>query len=216
MAEMLIPGTYIEERAEGLISAGQVATGIVGVVGPAGRGPVGPPVTLSGFSAARDTFGPADPYAGPNDGANPLTLTRALEHVYNNGAAGVIAVRAAGSTQDTATYTLRDAFGNPTVTLSATSPGTWGNDIHIAIAPAEDSARIEGETQNATFDRLAYAPVVPSPQNQLRIYRGTTRRLETPQLDYRRIREEDVLPDPDRRYVLSSTPVEQVDAVNVI
>src|SRR3954447_23188372 len=125
MAEMVIPGTYIEVRAEGLVSAGQVATGIVGIVGTAARGPVGIPVTLSGFSAARDTFGAADSYARPT-GARPLTLIRALEHVYNNGASGVIAVRAAGSTQETADFTLRDGSGNPTVTLSATTPGTWG------------------------------------------------------------------------------------------
>src|SRR3954465_6387940 len=160
MAEMVIPGTYIEVRAEGLISAGQVATGIVGIVGTAARRPVGPPVTLSGFSAARDAFGPADSFTRPTDGSNPLTLIRALEHVYNNGASGVIAVRAGGSTQETAEFTLRDAAGRPTVVLAATSPGTWGNDIHIDVSAAEDDARIDGETQTATFDRLAYAPVV--------------------------------------------------------
>ncbi|HEY6887307.1 MAG TPA: hypothetical protein VI300_05990, partial [Solirubrobacter sp.] len=128
MAEMVIPGTYIEVRAEGLISAGQIATGIIGIVGTAARGPVGTPVTLSGFSAARDAFGAADTFTRPRDGAHPLTLVRALEHVYNNGASGVIAVRAAGSTQETADFALRDASGNATVTLSAKTPGSWGND----------------------------------------------------------------------------------------
>ncbi|WP_270045321.1 phage tail sheath subtilisin-like domain-containing protein [Solirubrobacter ginsenosidimutans] len=216
MAEMVIPGTYIEVRAEGLISAGQIATGIVGIVGTAARGPVGTPVTLSGFSAARDAFGAADTFTRPRDGANPLTLVRALEHVYNNGASGVIAVRAAGSTQETADFALRDASGNATVTLSAKTPGSWGNDIHIAVAQAEDDARVDGETQSATFDKLGYSPVVASPENQLRILRGTTRRIETPQLDYKRIREEDVLPDADERFRLSATPVEDVETLNVV
>ena len=41
MAEMIIPGTYIDVRAEGLISAGRIATGVVGLVGTAASGPIG-------------------------------------------------------------------------------------------------------------------------------------------------------------------------------
>src|SRR5918997_982168 len=109
MTEMVVPGTYITVRAEGLISAGRVATGIVGVVGTAANGPVGEPITLSGFTEARDTFGLPDSYDRPEDGENPLTLVRALEHVYNNGAATVVAVRVAGSSQSSASYAVRDA-----------------------------------------------------------------------------------------------------------
>ena len=98
MAEMAIPGTYIDVRAEGLISAGRVSVGIVGVVGTARRGPVGEPVTLSGLSNARDLFGLSDPFDRPEDGANALTLVRALEQVYANGASTVVAVRVAGDT----------------------------------------------------------------------------------------------------------------------
>ena len=39
IAEMVIPGTYIEVRAEGLISVGTIATGNIGIVGTAARGP---------------------------------------------------------------------------------------------------------------------------------------------------------------------------------
>ena len=57
MAEMIVPGTYIDVRAEGLISAGRVATGIVGIVGTAARGEIGKPVTLASFANAREHFG---------------------------------------------------------------------------------------------------------------------------------------------------------------
>ena len=97
MAELIIPGTYITVRAEGLISAGPIATGIVGVVGTAENGPVNTPITLSGFANARDLFGLPDDFAQPQDGSTPLTLVRALSQLYNNGASTVIAVRAAGS-----------------------------------------------------------------------------------------------------------------------
>src|SRR5215208_8356454 len=106
MTEMVIPGTYITVRPEGLISAGRVATGIVGVVGTAASGPVGVPVTLSGLADAQDRFGQADDFNRPEDGANPLTLFRALEHVYNNGAASVVAVRVAGSNRSSASYAV--------------------------------------------------------------------------------------------------------------
>ena len=95
MPEMVIPGTYIDVRAEGLISAGGVTTGIVGVIGTASSGPVGAPVTLSGMAEANDLFGPPDNFTVPTDGANPLTLTRALQYVYGNGGSTVVAVRVA-------------------------------------------------------------------------------------------------------------------------
>src|SRR4051812_3362734 len=104
MTEMVIPGTYITVRAEGLISAGGVATGIVGIVGTAANGPVGVPVTLSGFTDARDRYGLPDNFDRPEDGTKPLTLVRALEHVYKNGAASVVAVRVAGPNQSSATF----------------------------------------------------------------------------------------------------------------
>src|SRR5215210_816198 len=214
MAEMVIPGTYIDVRAEGLISAGRVSTGIVGVVGTSRRGPVGVPVTLSGFSNAREVFGLADPYTRPEDGANPLTLVRALEQVYNNGASGVVAVRVAGATADAATYALLDEAGHTTATLTAGSPGMWGNDIRITVDPAEDDARIEGESQTETFDRLAYAPVGASAQNQIRVFRGITRAVKAFVIVYKRIEQEQVVPGPDGPFVLSSTPVEKVNSLN--
>ena len=216
MAEMVIPGTYIDVRAEGLISAGRVSTGIVGVVGTARRGPVGVPVTLSGFSNARDVFGLTDPYTRPEDGANPLTLVRALEQVYNNGASSVVAVRVAGATAEAATFAVLDDAGHTTAVLTAGSPGMWGNDIRITVEPAEEDARIEGESQTETFDRLGYAPVASSAQNQIRVFRGITRAVKPFVIVYKKIEQEQVVPGADGRFVLSSTPVEKVDSINSV
>ncbi len=216
MAEMVIPGTYIEVRPEGLISAGRVATGIVGVIGTARRGPVGEPVTLSGFSHARDVFGLADPFNRPEDGAHPLTMLRTLEHLYNNGASSVVAVRVAGPSRSSATFALLDAANHTVATLTAKTSGAWGNDIRITVAPAQDDARIEGEVHTSTFDKLNYAPVVPSAENQLRVHRGVTKRIQTLDAVYKQVEEEDVPPDASNDYTLSKTPVEHVAAVNVI
>jgi hypothetical protein len=212
----VIPGTYIQVRAEGLISAGRVATGIVGVIGTARRGPIGEPVTLSGFSHARDLFGLADPYSQPEDGTNPLTLVRALEHLYNNGASSVVAVRVAGASQSSATFALTDDAGHTVATLTARSPGGWGNDVRITVEAAEEDARIEGEAQTSAFDRLRYAPVAPSAENQIRVFRGVTKRIQNLDIVYKRVQEEDVERNANGDFVLSATPVENVANVNRI
>src|SRR5215210_6697314 len=123
MAEMIIPGTYVSVRAEGLISAGRIATGVVGVVGTAASGPIGEAVTLSGFADGRELFGLPDDYGQPDDGANPLGLVRSLGLLYNNGASTVIAVRVAGKTAASATYAVRDKNKDAVALLTAKSPG---------------------------------------------------------------------------------------------
>jgi len=218
MAEMIIPGTYIDVRAEGLISAGRVATGIVGVVGTSSRGPVGQPVTLASYANARELFGLPDSYTRPEDGSNPLTLVRALEQIYNNGASTVVAVRVAGGSRSNATYAVQNGDGQTVATLTAKTPGSWGNNINIAITPAEEDCRVDGETHLTDFGRLNYGGVAPSAENRLRLFRGTTRRNETLNLVYKRtVKDEEVVRAPTPPvYQLANRPIEAVNAVNVI
>jgi hypothetical protein len=218
MAEMIIPGTYIDVRAEGLISAGRVATGIVGVVGTSSRGPVGEPVTLASFANARDLFGLPDSTTRPEDGSNPLTLVRALEHIYNNGASTVIAVRVAGVSRANATYAVQNGAGQTVATLAARTPGSWANNINVAVTPAEEDCRVEGETHLTDFARLNYGGIAPSAENRLRLLRGATRRNETLNIVYKRtVKDEEVVRSPaPPAYQLANRPVEAVNAVNVI
>ncbi len=95
IAEMVIPGTYIEVRSEGLISVGSIATGNVGIVGTAAKGPVNTVVPLGSFPEVLDIFGPADSFTSPVEAATPLTLTRALQQAFAGGAGNVFAVRIA-------------------------------------------------------------------------------------------------------------------------
>lgn len=215
MSEMIVPGTYITVRAEGLIAAGRIATGIVGIVGTAARGAIGEPVTLAGFADARDRFGLADDFERPEAG-EPLTLVRALERVYGNGASTVVAVRVASGNRSSANFAVRSQAQQAVAVLEADSPGTWGNGISVQIAAAEDDCRVTDETHDTTFDSLVYSPIVPSAENRIRVFRGTTRRFETYDIVYQRlIRDEEVVPAASI-YTLVHTPVEQVDAVNEI
>ena len=148
-------------------------------------GPIGVPVTLSGFAQARDIFGLPDDFAVPDDGSNPLTLTRALQHAYANGASSVIAVRVASPRRASASYALKDGTGNTVATLIAATPGRWGNDIQISVDEAKAPARIVGEKQTSSFAALNYHAVVPNPQNRIQVTRGDTRRVDIFNLVYK-------------------------------
>ncbi|EPF21341.1 MAG: phage tail protein [Microcystis aeruginosa Ma_MB_F_20061100_S19] len=132
MVEAILPGTYITVRDEGLISAGQVVSGNIGIVGTAAKGPVDEVQILGSFSEAKEIFGEIDP-------AGQLTLIQALEQIYNNGGKTVYAVRT-GATATKATYQIKDSSDTYLVKLEAKTPGTWGNDIKIKISDADSPA----------------------------------------------------------------------------
>jgi len=132
MVEAILPGTYITVRDEGLISAGQVVSGNIGIVGTAAKGPVDEVQILGSFSEAKAIFGEIDP-------ARQLTLIQALEQIYNNGGKTVYAVRTAAKAAK-ATYKIKDSSDKDLVTLEAKTPGNWGNDIKIKITDADSPA----------------------------------------------------------------------------
>ena len=143
MVEAILPGTYITVRDEGLISAGQVVSGNIGIVGTAAKGPVDEVQILGSFSEAKAIFGEIDP-------ARQLTLIQALEQIYNNGGKTVYAVRTAAKAAK-ATYKIKDSSEKDLVTLEAKTPGTWGNDIKIKITDADspaNSKKVELTYQN--------------------------------------------------------------------
>jgi hypothetical protein len=143
IGEMIIPGTYIEVRAEGLIGVGAIPTGNIGVVGTANRGPVGEAIILGSYAEALATFGNYDPWL--TDAGTPrLTLTRALEQIFRGGGSTVYAVRVAALPNDLPTmrsmvWRVR-AGNNVTIfSLTATSPGTWANSIVAELTPPAEA-----------------------------------------------------------------------------
>ena len=86
IVEMIVPGTYIEVRAEGLLSVGGIATGNVGVIGTAEMGSADIQ-TLSSFEEGRVRFGEPGPWAlvtkirpsptiGVGTGMSPVAVSR--------------------------------------------------------------------------------------------------------------------------------------------
>lgn len=134
IAEMVLPGTYIEVRSEGLISVGSIATGNIGIVGTAAKGPVSTVVPLGGAAEAADIFGPPDSAVSPAEGTS-LTLVRALNQVFAGGGSTVYAVRIAAGTP-TAASAVVDASTNEAFELTASEAGSWGNDVTVSVADA--------------------------------------------------------------------------------
>ena len=108
LGSLVIPGPYVQVRAEGLIGAPAVSTGNIGIVGTAATGD-GETRLVSTFAEALAAFGVYDEFEGEDeeDGAT-LNLVRGLEVLYRNGG-GTVFARAlpAGANQAafTAAYT---------------------------------------------------------------------------------------------------------------
>src|SRR5512146_154570 len=137
IAEMILPGTYIDVRAEGLIGVPGIATGNVGIVGSANKGPLGAVQVLGSYAEALDTFGSYDRWPDTAaDQPKALTLTRALEQLFKGGASTVYAVRIAnqGTTpMASMSWAVQSATDATLFTLTATSPGTWANSLVVGL-----------------------------------------------------------------------------------
>lgn len=133
IAEMVLPGTYIEVRSEGLISVGAISTGNIGIVGTAARGPRSVARGIGSYTDAIDLFGAYDSFTTPNVADHPLTLTRALERAFAGGARNVFAVRIANGDPAAASAAVRAAGNKAGFTITAADPGSWGNQIAYTV-----------------------------------------------------------------------------------
>lgn len=181
MSEMILPGTYIQVRPEGLIAPPPITIGNVGVIGTAAKGKVetviGP---LGGLTEAIQAFGAYDPWYSdpaatpPTVNANALTLVRALELIFGFGATTVYAVRVAQKTGAqslaVAAEYIMSSGGVPCIKLDANSEGTWGNGIGVNVSGADQNAIVDSESHaGAANITLDHKPVVQSSQNDIQL-----------------------------------------------
>lgn len=168
MTEMILPGTYIEVRPEGLIVPGRVSVNNLGVVGTAGKGPVNTSVTLSTYLEAREVFGDYDAW-DPDNPDQVLTLVRALEQAFNYGATTILAVRIASGAAK-ASYMLGSAAGN-CLRLEAQTDGEWGNEIEVNVTDADTTSFVSDETHaGGAAITLDYPPVVANARNRITLF----------------------------------------------
>jgi len=85
-ANLILPGTYIRVRAEGLIGVRGISSGNIGIVGGSASG-AGVTQTLSSLPEAEEAFGPP----AVDGAAASLNLTAQVGELYRNGARTVFA-----------------------------------------------------------------------------------------------------------------------------
>lgn len=133
IAEMILPSTYIEVRSEGLLGVGSIATGNIGIVGSAAKGPRNQVVILGSYADAVDAFGAYDSFASPVVNGQPLSLVRALEQAFKGGASSVYAVRIANGDPARATLAIQATGALPGFTITAKEGGTWAHAISVTL-----------------------------------------------------------------------------------
>ena len=133
IAEMILPSTYIEVRSEGLLGVGSIATGNIGIVGSAAKGPRNQVVILGSYADAVDAFGAYDSFASPILSGQPLSLVRALEQAFKGGASSVYAVRIANGDPAKAQLAIQATGAQPGFTITAKEGGTWAHAVAVTL-----------------------------------------------------------------------------------
>lgn len=167
ITETILPGTYIEVRAEGLLTIGAIPTGNIGIIGTAEMGS-SRIETLSSYEEGRARFGEPGEW-DPNNPGDNLNLVRALKLLFDNGASTVYAQRVFDeASAKTATFSITNESDVPVVTLKAKTPGTAGNRVQIRIEPGEAQENIANELivrSNGTLALSAQEVAMPANGN---------------------------------------------------
>jgi phage tail sheath protein FI len=126
--ELLHPGVYVQEVSSGVRPLEGVSTSTAAFLGAASAGPLDRALMVTSFIEYQTVFGDfrADSY-----------LTHAALHFFGNGGRRLYVVRVA---KDAATASVRiaDRKAAPAAaaTISATSPGKWGNGLDVTVSDA--------------------------------------------------------------------------------
>jgi phage tail sheath protein FI len=125
------PGVYIERADAVRPDLAPLRTDIVGFVGIAERGPLNVPVAIDTMRQFETVFGN---YIGGG------YLAYCVRAFFENGGARCRVVRVAsvdaGSGAAAASLPVPAVGSGPGITVSASSPGSWGNALSVAITPA--------------------------------------------------------------------------------
>jgi len=159
LSELVIPGTYIDVRAEGLIGVGGLSTGNIGIVGTADSG-IGETHLLSDYGEAAPLIGTHGPFA---DGEPLLSL--ALQIAYRSGGGLTFAHGVApGSAQPDYEAAFRELLKDDVNILVAPELGTdtalavFGSLVEDAEEDGHDVIAVVGSNADTRADILAQVP----------------------------------------------------------
>jgi hypothetical protein len=161
MAQLTYPGVYVEEVPSGVRPIAAASTSIAAFIGVAERGPVGEAVKVFNFTEYQNRYG------GFLSGS---FLSHAVYQFFNNGGTQCYIVRVAGANAATANIVLRDRAATnqqASLTIFASSPGAWGNQLAVVIANGTNDSVNEFNlavfqqdelTPLESFDNLSMVP----------------------------------------------------------
>jgi uncharacterized protein len=131
------PGVYVQEVSSGAHPITGVATAVAAFVDWFPRGPVNEAVLCSSFADFVRTFGGLHLWS---------EASYAIDQFFRNGGQTAYVVRVVTSAASAATTLIKSGVANnaPTVlTLTAISPGTWGNGIRARVDPGVDDTHYD-------------------------------------------------------------------------
>ncbi|HEX3530700.1 MAG TPA: phage tail sheath C-terminal domain-containing protein [Thermoanaerobaculia bacterium] len=119
------PGVYIEEIPSGVRTISGVATSVAAFIGQFRRGPLDQPVQLFNLGDFERELGGL---------LTDSEASYAIQQFFLNGGTEAWAVRVAGGNSALpASVTIKGDDGTDALTVTAVSPGVWGNDLRVAI-----------------------------------------------------------------------------------
>ena len=130
MATYSRPGVFIQEvELPQTITLADNGSAIGAFIGALAKGTTAVPVLLNSWTDFIKTFGALD---------DAYPTTWAAYNFFANGGRQLYVKRITGTGAISASVTLEDSAGSPdnTLTISASSAGTWGNDLSVSIAAA--------------------------------------------------------------------------------
>ena len=165
MAQVTYPGVYVEEVSSGVRPISAASTSVTAFIGVAERGPVAEAVKVFSFTEYQSRYGGflADSF-----------LSHSVYQFFNNGGAQCYIVRVTGANPVVANLVVRDratANSQPSLTISASSPGVWGNGLAVlvedgALDPTNEFSLSVFQQDETTplerFDNLSMIPGAPN------------------------------------------------------
>ena len=164
MAQVTYPGVYVEEVPSGVRPIAAVSTSVAGFIGVAEKGPLDEAIKVFNFTEYQNRYGGFLPDA---------YLSHAVFQFFNNGGTQCYIVRVAGANAAAANIVLKDRGTTPqnSLTISASSPGAWGNRLAVVITDGTNDPGNEFNllvhdqdelTPLETFENLSMVPGAPN------------------------------------------------------
>jgi phage tail sheath protein FI len=116
------PGVYIEEVPSGVRTITGVATSITAFIGRARKGETNEPIRIQSVADFGRLFGGLWPES---------TMSYAIQHYFQHGGTDAIVVRVFAGDEDGNTSSI--ILPNGPLTLRASSPGSWGDNLRVIV-----------------------------------------------------------------------------------